>query len=307
MNRQLPFTILTGFLGAGKTTLLNRLLRQPRRRLAVLVNDLGRINVDRQLLTARDGDIIELSGGCVCCQVDLSRDLWTAAADLVVRAQPEQIVLETTGIADPSVLLASIDEDKWPKHNLGAVGVVCVVDGVAGPAELTRAETRGQVLAADRLLLSKLDVATVDQVAALHATLDSIGAKAPRASFPQSTEADALLGDWALETVPRRERRTHLSRHHHGQVNAVTLVDDTAHYLEAPLTALLSSLPGILRAKGFVRLAGQGLRFVELAGGVTKVLPSPVPAQRTELVLIGEGLDESDTRGRLWACRAAGS
>ena len=66
-----PFTILTGWLGAGKTTVLNRVLALGSRRVAVLVNDLGRVNIDRRLLASQDGDFLELSNGCVCCAIDV--------------------------------------------------------------------------------------------------------------------------------------------------------------------------------------------------------------------------------------------
>ena len=98
-----PFTILTGWLGAGKTTALNRMLGAPHgRRIAVLVNELGRIAIDGKLILRRGGDILELAGGCVCCKVDLKSDLWDGINEVVVRSKPDYVVLETTGIAEPA-------------------------------------------------------------------------------------------------------------------------------------------------------------------------------------------------------------
>ena len=106
MTERVPFTILTGWLGAGKTTALNRMLAAPHgRRIAVLVNELGRISIDTQLIVGRGGDVLELAGGCVCCKVDIKNDLWDGIGDIVARARPDHVVLETTGIAEPAAIL----------------------------------------------------------------------------------------------------------------------------------------------------------------------------------------------------------
>lgn len=301
--RQLPFTVLTGFLGAGKTTLLNRMLATTTRKLAVLVNDLGQINVDKRLLSSQSGDLLELSGGCICCQIDLDRDLWTACAELVERAHPDQLVLETTGIADPSVILRACQEDAWPHRALGAIGVVTVVDATAGVKTLAaRAEARGQVIHADRVIVSKTDRATPDELSALHHALDGLHPGVERAAFPSQLDGDRALLDYALHTVTRRERRQHLSAHHHGQISVVTFVDDGVFVAELLLDELRRLAPSLLRAKGFVRLAGGHGGFLELASGEATLRDS-APVARTELVFIGEGLDEPAIRGRLWACR----
>ena len=97
---RVPFTILTGWLGAGKTTALNAMLAAAHgRKIAVLVNELGRISIDTQLIIGRGNDVLELAGGCVCCSVDLKNDLWDGIGDIVARSQPDCVVLETTGIA----------------------------------------------------------------------------------------------------------------------------------------------------------------------------------------------------------------
>jgi G3E family GTPase len=82
-----PFTILTGFLGAGKTTVLNRVLSTPQgMRVAVLVNELGRVSIDSQLIVSRGGDVLELAGGCVCCKIDVKNDLWDGILDVIRRS-----------------------------------------------------------------------------------------------------------------------------------------------------------------------------------------------------------------------------
>src|SRR5215210_6035107 len=106
MSEPVPLVILSGFLGAGKTTVLNRVLAAQRRyRLAVIVNELGRIDIDGRVLKANAGDVVELAGGCVCHEVRTQEELWGALDEVIARSRPERIVLETTGIAEPQAIL----------------------------------------------------------------------------------------------------------------------------------------------------------------------------------------------------------
>ncbi|HEY0713342.1 MAG TPA: GTP-binding protein, partial [Polyangia bacterium] len=172
-----PLVIVTGFLGAGKTTLLNRVLgAQHHRRLAVIVNELGRIDIDGRLLRARAGDVVELAGGCVCHELRTMDELWQAFAEVIERGRPDCIVLETTGIAEPAPLLEALTQP--PKnalekgHDVRACRVVTVVDAEAGLDVLERhSEARAQVESADRILLSKLDRAPAARLPQVHAAL----------------------------------------------------------------------------------------------------------------------------------------
>src|SRR4051812_24134512 len=106
---KVPFTILTGWLGAGKTTALNRMLgARHGKRIAVLLHELGRISVGTPRIVGQGGDVLELAGGCVCCKVDIKNDLWEGIAEIVERAKPDHVVLETTGIAEPAAILESL-------------------------------------------------------------------------------------------------------------------------------------------------------------------------------------------------------
>jgi len=97
-----PLVLLTGFLGAGKTTTHNRVLgRQLRLRVGVIINELGRIDIDTRLIKRRAGDVMELAGGCVCHEVRVQSELWAAIDEVNRRSRPEVVVLETTGIAEP--------------------------------------------------------------------------------------------------------------------------------------------------------------------------------------------------------------
>src|SRR5262245_58947463 len=152
---RVPFTILTGWLGAGKTTALNRMLAATHgKRIAVLVNELGRISIDTQLIVSCGGDVLELAGGCVCCKVDIRNDLWDGIADIVARSAPDSVVLETTGIAEPAAILDGLIRiPDAVRDRIQPAGVICVVDAESGARALTtRDEAHEQASSADRIL-----------------------------------------------------------------------------------------------------------------------------------------------------------
>ncbi len=323
MAERVPFTILTGWLGAGKTTALNRMLAAQHghgaKKIAVLVNELGRISIDTQLIIGRGGDVLELAGGCVCCKVDIKNDLWDGIGDIIARSEPDHVVLETTGIAEPAAILDGlIRVPEKVRDRILPAGVVCVVDAEAGGAALTqRDEAREQVMAADRVLLAKLDVASIDAVRATHALLDELAPHAERASFPADDAGGRAMTSWIVE--PRKLRAwSQPSKHHehtdhphaHGnQIVAVTFTDDAPLVGDRVLAALNALGDRLIRAKGFVHLAGDDRRgFVERAGIRTELRhegPWGDAPRRSELVLIGDDLDEAAIHRALWACRAA--
>jgi G3E family GTPase len=310
-----PLLLLTGFLGAGKTTTLNRVLtRQHRRRIGVIVNELGRIDIDTRLIKARAGDVMELVGGCVCHEVRVQSELWAAIDEVVRRSRAELVLLETTGIAEPWSILDGLEALPAGEAPAVAAGVICVVDAEAGAAQLERhEEARAQVEAADRILLTKLDLATPEQALALHRALALRNPAAERASFPDTEEGAAALVPWLLapRAGARPRRAAAHAPHAHGQLAAVAFTDDEP-LLAEPLMEIVDRLgPALVRAKGFVSLTGEPRRaFLERAGARTSLrLGAPWEAgpRRTELVLIGDGLDADALRRQLWACRAGRS
>jgi len=320
-----PFTILTGWLGAGKTTALNRMLAAPHgRKIAVLVNELGRISIDTQLIIGRGGDVLELAGGCVCCKVDIKNDLWDGIGDIVARSSPDSVVLETTGIAEPAAILDGLVRvPDAVRDRIVPAGVICVVDAETGGAAIERRdEAREQAASADRVLLAKLDVASSEAVRRTHAVLDEVAPGAERAAFPAGDAGGRAMTAWVIEprklrawTERRRGHDDHdhgdgRGHHHPGQLVAVSFRDDAPLVGERVLAVVEALGDRLIRAKGVVHLAGEPRRgFVERAGIRTELrhagdwCPGP---RRTELVLIGDGLDEAAIHRALWACRAAG-
>lgn len=178
-----PVTLLTGFLGSGKTTVLNRLLK----RLpltAVVMNEFGEVGLDHQLLEETHGPLALLSGGCVCCQVQGAlaptlKNLWLGRQDGTLPAF-ERIIIETTGIADPAPILETLLRDRYVSAHMRMDGVVTTVDAVLADGQLeTHPEALRQIAVADRLLLTKTDLADTETVAGLRQRLHSLNPAAP--------------------------------------------------------------------------------------------------------------------------------
>src|SRR5690606_24477135 len=173
---RVPILVLTGFLGSGKTTLLNRLLHEPDlRKTAVLINEFGEIGLDHDLVSHQQERMTLLSNGCLCCTI--RGDLKAALRALVQQApgRIEQVVLETTGLADPAPILHTLMADPEVVAQFRLAAVVTVVDAINAERTLARQpESVKQVAVADVLMLSKTDLVDASQVSGLTARLRDI-------------------------------------------------------------------------------------------------------------------------------------
>jgi G3E family GTPase len=172
-----PVTILTGFLGSGKTTLLNRALRDPSMaNTAVVINEFGEVGLDHMLAAQSDDTIMVLENGCLCCTV--FGDLVTTLNNLYHAREAgeiprfDHVVIETSGLADPSPLIQAFLSDPVLAGLYRIGGVVATVDAVNGPGTLdNHVESVRQVALADHILLTKLDLVDRAQVKEAEASL----------------------------------------------------------------------------------------------------------------------------------------
>jgi G3E family GTPase len=196
----IPTTILTGFLGAGKTTLLNRILREDHGlRIAVIENEFGQENIDNEILVQDSKEqIVEMNNGCICCTV--RGDLIVALCALAQKRdagqlQFDRIVIETTGLANPGPVAQTffVDEEVGSHYMLDAI--ITVVDARHAMAQLDQhEEAQRQVGFADKILLSKTDLVSLDERAQLVARLKRINPRAPigTADFGRTPIEDVL-------------------------------------------------------------------------------------------------------------------
>jgi len=320
-----PITVLTGFLGAGKTTLLNRILNGSHGlRMAVLVNDFGSINIDADLVTGIEDDVISLANGCVCCSV--RDDLVATVMTAIGRPEmPEYILLEASGVADPiGISLAFLDPDLRDRIRLDSV--MCVVDAeqAFAAAEMMELKIR-QMAFADMIILNKEDLVDRTQITKLNDWLESRFQryrllKTSRGQVPLEILLPAGRFDpTRLDNGPRAAG--HNARGEPGcgdDSHAGHKAFDTWSYeTDAPLSletlrGVVTKLPSdVYRAKGIIYSAEtpEWRAVLQLVGKRPDISLHDEWGSRppyTRIVVIGAAgsLDDPELRARFDSCRA---
>lgn len=201
MMSPIPIILLTGFLGSGKTTLLNRLLKTPELSdSAVLINEFGKIPLDHHLVEKMSESTIVLNNGCICCTVrgELAGALHTLYKQRQEKQLPEfqRVIIETTGLADPAPILHELLSHPLMRQEYCLSGVITCVDGVLGSDQLNRElEPLKQAAVADRLIITKSELANKDDLEALIARLHTLN---PIADIAFSENIDPA---WLLQTT----------------------------------------------------------------------------------------------------------
>ena len=205
-----PVSLITGFLGSGKTTLLNRLLRADGMAdSAVIINEFGEIGLDHLLVERLDGEVAVMANGCICCTVrsDLEETLRMLLARRDAGEVPHfaRVLIETTGLADPAPVVQLLLANPLVSHFVRLDAVVVTVDAANAMRQLDEhAEAVKQVAIADRLLLTKADLADAAGIAALSARLAALNPAAPILAVAQGEVAPEHLFGAALFDPARK-------------------------------------------------------------------------------------------------------
>ena len=277
---RIPIILITGFLGSGKTTLLGKLLRHPGMdRAAVIINELGDIAIDHQLVAASSEQMTLLGNGCLCCSV--RTDLQETLRELFIKRRAGEVIdfdrvfVETTGLADPVPVLHSFQSDGLLGAQYRLDGVVTVVDAVNGMGQLdSMPEAVKQAAVADRIVLSKTDLAALEVTTELNSRLKTLN---PYVSITRAIQGEidpALLvnlGPGSAKALPAELNRwlgdgdTYLGKklkgNHDAAIRAFSLRFDQPFTWDS-LNAALQTLtmlrgPDLLRVKGIVNVAGE--------------------------------------------------
>jgi len=315
---RLPVSLITGFLGSGKTTLLNRLVQRPE--LAdslVIINEFGEIALDHLLVAPVEGETVVLASGCLCCAV--RGDLQDTLRRLLVERERgevpafQRVLIETSGLADPAPVAQLFLNNPLLGSYLRLDAIVTTIDAMVGPAALDRHwEARKQAAIADRLLITKTDMAAGEAVEEIILSLRRLNAAAP-IHRPMHGEIDPAMlfgagpfdpsrrspgfAEWLGDAALSEDHHVH-----HSEMQSLCLIADVpldwARFHDWLGWLRLADGERLLRVKGVLNVASE--EGPVIVHGVQHIFHPPVTLprwpdadRRSRLVLIARGLDRS--------------
>ncbi len=328
MNK--PVTILTGFLGAGKTTFLNHLMQQNQGiRYAIIENEFGEQGIDSELVIRPEETIVEMNNGCLCCT--LNDNLYDILNDLFERRDEfDEIIIEATGVADPTGLAEPFVAHPLVKQHFPIKGVICLVDAEQIETQLVETEeAKNQVAYSDILLINKTDLVKPEYIEELAQKLRK---KNPLASIvfgnkqafphldlkPEQSPLDDLFKHAHHHDHGEKEQQFPISKphHHHHHHHTEEIISHTFRFdqpfnyqlLNQQLFVyLMLQSAGLYRMKGLVWLEGSEDCYVVQSVGkrldIGKKDAWPVgEAKRSVMVFIGKNLQRKGIERLLNKC-----
>ena len=333
--KKIPVTLLTGFLGAGKTTFLNHLIQENKQvRYAIIENEFGEQSIDNELVVNPDNSIIAQNNGCLCCT--LNDNLYDILNELHDRRDEyDEIIIEATGVADPSGLAQPFLSHSLIKEHFPLVNIICLVDAELVESHLEETEEAlNQIVFSDLLLINKTDLVTEDYVESLQSKLKVLNplariAKGNKQTFPsiawQETQGQletifqqqgALQTLSAADSFPVQKPHSH---HHHSHTQDVvshTFTFDqpfSGVLLDRQLFIyLMLQSAGLYRMKGLVWLEGENRQFIVQSVGKRldiepKRLWELTEERHSTVVFIGKSLKREGLEKLLQKCLSKNS
>ena len=278
MNPRTPITLVTGPLGSGKTTLLRHILATRPAKIAIVMNEFGEIAIDTKVIEGKNVRIAELGGGCVCCS--LLGEFEAAVNEIVTRVEPEIIIVETTGLAEPEALVFDIQE-ALPQCRVDGVVSLMDADMLVRFPELGHT-TRLQIEGADILLLNKIDLIKLEQIEPLEGKLRKIN---PTAAIVRTERCQ--IDPELLFGIGRKRKVIPPEHEHQPGFESFTFTSDKSFSRDC-FERFADSLPAnVYRAKGFIRFEDSSQLFNFVAGRWDL---EPFESAETALVFIGKGV-----------------
>lgn len=319
---KIPITILTGFLGSGKTTLLNRVLSHPeRQRYAVIENEFSSIGIDQDLIAYRDDDILETQNGCICCQAkdDLLRTLLRLS---LMKDRFDRIILETTGLADPTNINSVLYFSPKLKEHFYLDGTVTLVDALNVSHQLAADPScESQIAGADLIIVNKLDLLEEDDLEVVEAKIRNHNSHAPIRLARYSDIPLEEIFNASAHSMGKKFRRVPSPNslllmpkkgsakpevHQHDRIASFAVEVKGSvrrdRFLKAMRLVRTQYGPNLFRFKGFIRCDDSDTPLL-VQGAMHHFEPlEPVSQdlkEKTFLIFIGIGLDESWVRSTL--------